>query len=85
VPPTVALTRQAFGAANTGIVFGWIVAAHQVGAAVSASFAGFIRTESGSYDRAFAAAGALCLLSAVGVLFAGRSREPGQALLTEAA
>jgi sugar phosphate permease len=72
VPPTVALTRQAFGAEKAGLVFGWIMAAHQVGAAASASLAGFIRTTEGNYDHAFMFAGVLCLISAVGVLFAGK-------------
>jgi sugar phosphate permease len=72
VPPTVALTRQAFGAEKAGLVFGWIMAAHQVGAAVAASFAGFIRTTEGNYDHAFTFAGVLCVICAVGVLFAGK-------------
>jgi sugar phosphate permease len=72
VPPTVALTRQAFGAEKAGLVFGWIMAAHQVGAAMAASFAGFIRTHEGNYDHAFIFAGFLCMISAIGVLFAGK-------------
>jgi sugar phosphate permease len=72
VPPTVALTRQAFGAEKAGMVFGWIMAAHQVGAAMAASFAGFIRTNEGNYDHAFIFAGFLCMISAIGVLFAGK-------------
>jgi sugar phosphate permease len=72
VPPTVALTRQVFGAEKAGLVFGWILASHQVGAALAASFAGFIRTVEGSYDYAFTIAGILCMISAVGVLFAAR-------------
>ena len=72
VPPTVALARQAFGVDQVGLVFGWIVAAHQVGAALAASFAGLIRTNEGSYDHAFVIAGALCVLTAIAVLFAGR-------------
>lgn len=74
VPPTVALTREAFGADKTPLVFGWIMAAHQVGAALAASFAGLIRTASGSYDHAFLAAGTLCVATAVAVLFAARGR-----------
>lgn len=74
VPPTVALTRQVFGAEKAGLVFGWILASHQVGAALAASFAGFIRTFEGSYDYAFMIAGILCMISAVGVLFAAKSR-----------
>jgi predicted MFS family arabinose efflux permease len=78
VPPTVALTRQAFGAERVGLVFGWVIAAHQIGAALAATFAGVIRTHQGSYDYAFVTAGALCLASAVAVLFAGRRRSaPG--------
>jgi sugar phosphate permease len=77
VPPTVALARQAFGAEKVGLVFGWVLASHQIGAALAASFAGFIRTSDGSYDRAFLIAGALCLAAAIGVLFAGRAKKSG--------
>jgi sugar phosphate permease len=77
VPPTVALARQAFGAEKTGLVFGWIMAAHQIGAALAASLAGVIRTSEGSYDRAFILAGSLCLATAIGVLFAGRGKKAG--------
>ncbi|MBS0420747.1 MAG: MFS transporter [Proteobacteria bacterium] len=77
VPPTVALARQAFGAEKTGLVFGWIMAAHQIGAALAASVAGYIRTAEGSYDHAFLLAGGLCLITAIGVLFAGRGNKTG--------
>jgi sugar phosphate permease len=77
VPPTVALARQAFGAEKTGLVFGWIMASHQIGAALAASVAGVIRTSEGSYDRAFILAGSLCLATAIGVLFAGRGNKTG--------
>ena len=72
VPPTVALARQAFGPEKSGLVFGWIMAAHQVGAALAASFAGIIRTTEGSYDHAFMISGFLCVICAFGVLFAGK-------------
>lgn len=74
VPPTVALTREAFSAEKTPLVFGWIMASHQVGAALAASFAGIIRTASGSYDHAFLIAGTLCVATAVAVLFAAKGR-----------
>jgi sugar phosphate permease len=77
VPPTVALARQAFGAEKVGLVFGWVLASHQIGAALAASFAGFIRTTDGSYDRAFLIAGGLCVAAAIGVLFAGRGSKRG--------
>ena len=43
VPPTVALCRQAFGAEGT-IVFGWVFASHQIGAAVASVAAGARRS-----------------------------------------
>ena len=63
VPPTVALCRERFGA-DGGIVFGWVFASHQIGAALAASAAGFVRTTTGSYDPAWLGAGALCLVAA---------------------
>ncbi len=63
VPPTVALCREEFGADGT-MVFGWVFASHQIGAAIAASGAGVLRTELGTYDLAWFAAGVLCLLAA---------------------
>jgi predicted MFS family arabinose efflux permease len=74
VPPTVRLTTEVFGREQASIVFGWIVAAHQMGAACSAYAAGVLRTGFGSYAPAFFAAGALCLITAFGVLPIGRLR-----------
>jgi predicted MFS family arabinose efflux permease len=62
VPPTVALCRTHFGA-TAPVVFGWVFAAHQLGAAVAASGAGMIRDSNGSYDLAFYSAAALCALA----------------------
>ena len=64
VPPTMALCRQHFGA-DAPIVFGWVFAAHQVGAAVAATSAGVVRDLRGEYDLAFVVAGVLCLFAAV--------------------
>jgi sugar phosphate permease len=75
VPPTVRLTGEIFGRERAGIVFGWIVAAHQLGAAFAAYGAGWLRTTTGAYTMAFMAAGALCLGAAVGVLPVGRTRK----------
>jgi MFS family permease len=63
VPPTVALCRELFGARGT-LVFGWVFASHQIGAAAAALAAGAVRTSFGSYDLAFLLAGALCLAAA---------------------
>jgi MFS family permease len=63
VPPTVALCRTHFG--NTApVVFGWVFAAHQLGAAVAASGAGLIRDLDGTYDPAFYCAAVLCVFAA---------------------
>ncbi|HEX2010357.1 MAG TPA: MFS transporter [Roseateles sp.] len=65
VPPTVKLTAQTFGAARVGLVFGWIFAAHQIGAAVAAWGAGLSRSLLLSYSPALYTAGAACLLAAL--------------------
>ena len=44
VPPTVRLTSEAFGRENTGVIYGWIGASHQLGASMAAFGAGAIRT-----------------------------------------
>ncbi|MFW0786710.1 MFS transporter [Gordonia sp. CPCC 206044] len=64
VPPTIAIARQHFGA-NTPVVFGWIFASHQLGAAVASFGAGYIRDAQGSYDNAFHVAAGLCVVAAV--------------------
>ena len=63
VPPTAALCREAFGTNGT-IVFGWVFAAHQLGAAVASSAAGFIRDSTGEYTIAWFGAAALCAVAA---------------------
>jgi predicted MFS family arabinose efflux permease len=64
VPPTVRLVGATFGKEKAGMVFGWIFAAHQLGAAVAAYGAGRVRTLLLTYDPALFAAGAACLLAA---------------------
>ena len=61
VPPTVALCRQHFGLERSGIVFGWLFAAHMVGAGIAASFAGWIRADQGDYHWAWITAAVLCV------------------------
>jgi predicted MFS family arabinose efflux permease len=63
VPPTVMLCRDRFGA-DGPIVFGWVFASHQAGAAIAAVGAGAIRDTTGSYDGAFWIAAILCLVAA---------------------
>ncbi|WP_353509380.1 MFS transporter [Intrasporangium sp.] len=64
VPPTIALCRQAFGD-RAPIVFGWVFASHQIGAAIAATGAGLIRDQLGTYTPAWYIAGALCFAAAV--------------------
>ncbi|WP_432380316.1 MFS transporter [Duganella sp. P38] len=67
VPPTVRLAATTFGKEKAGMVFGWIFAAHQLGAAVAAYGAGRVRTLLLTYDPALWAAGAACLMAAAAV------------------
>lgn len=64
VPPTVVLAREAFGL-DGPIVFGWVFASHQIGAALAATGAGVIRDVQHSYDLAFFISGGLCAIAAV--------------------
>ncbi|HEX6325821.1 MAG TPA: MFS transporter [Jiangellaceae bacterium] len=64
VPPTVALCRAMFGDRGT-IVFGWVFASHQLGAAAAATAAGLVRDITGEYTSAWLGAGALCAVAAV--------------------
>ncbi|WP_372495507.1 MFS transporter [Saccharopolyspora soli] len=62
VPPTMALCREHFGP-RASVVFGWVFASHQVGAAAIASIAGVVRDQFGDYAAAWYGAGLLCLLA----------------------
>ncbi|MDA8451760.1 MFS transporter [Acidovorax sp. NCPPB 3859] len=74
VPPTVKLTAQHFGPEKVGLVFGWIFAAHQLGAATAAWGAGLTRTLLLTYTPALYGAGAACLAAAVMAMVIGRTR-----------
>jgi sugar phosphate permease len=73
VPPTVRLTGDVFGRENTGVVYGWIGASHQLGASMAAFGAGAIRTTTGDYAMAFWIAGGLCLVAGLSFLTLGRN------------
>jgi MFS family permease len=75
VPPTVRLTASRFGPERAGLVFGWIFAGHQLGAATAAFGAGLSRTVLLSYLPAFFAAGALCIVAALIVLAIARDKK----------
>jgi predicted MFS family arabinose efflux permease len=73
VPPTVALCREYYGASGP-VVFGWVFASHQVGAALAATSAGLVRDQLGSYALAWYVAGGLAMVAAVMSLLLRRGR-----------
>ncbi len=80
VPPTIALCRLAFGDRGP-IVFGWVFASHQLGAAMAAGLAGLVRDKLGNYNLAWFVAGGLCMAAAAMCL----SVRPAQPVHTEPA
>jgi predicted MFS family arabinose efflux permease len=78
VPPTVRLTAQRFGPERANLVFGWIYAGHQLGAAAAAFGGGLSRTVLATYLPAFFAAGALCIAAALITL--AIARQPKQVM-----
>ncbi|QXE39290.1 MFS transporter [Streptomyces sp. GMY02] len=75
VPPTIALCREHYGE-DSAIVFGWVLASHQVGAAVIAFAGGLARDIFGSYDMVWYASGALCAAAALMALIIRRPPTP---------
>nr|WP_245234647.1 MFS transporter [Streptomyces flavochromogenes] len=73
VPPTIALCREHYGE-DSAIVFGWVLASHQVGAAAVAFAGGVARDVFGSYDLVWYASGALCAAAALMALVIRRPR-----------
>jgi len=84
VPPTIAICRKYF-AERTPVVFGWIFASHQFGAAVAATGAGWIRDSRGSYDLAFYVAAVLCAVAVVLSALAGTPARRGRYLAFDSA
>lgn len=76
VPPTVKLAAENFGREKAGLVFGWVFAGHQLGAATAAFGAGYLRSDFDTYMPALQIAGLMCLLASVSVLLL---RRPGTA------
>jgi MFS family permease len=75
VPPTIRLTSESFGAAQGSLVFGWVFASHQFGAALAALGAGVLRDALGSYMPSFVFGGLVCLVAGATALLApGHSR-----------
>lgn len=74
VPPTVKLTGAAFGPQKAGMVFGWVFAAHQLGAATAAWGGGLSRTVMASYTPALYVAGGACIVAAFLALAVRRTK-----------
>ncbi|MFG3259317.1 MFS transporter [Streptomyces sp. NPDC048172] len=73
VPPTLALCREHYGE-DSAIVFGWVLASHQVGAGLVAFLGGVARDVFGSYDVVWYSSGALCAVAALMALVIRRGR-----------
>jgi predicted MFS family arabinose efflux permease len=74
VPPTLRLVNEAFGDRDAPVVFGWIAAGHQIGAASAAALAGYLRVMQGSYVEAFIISGLTGLVAALIALLIARRR-----------
>lgn len=68
VPPTINISRQIFGTKKSGIIYGWIFASHQVGAAAAAYGGGLIYKFFNTYTWAFFLAGVFCLFASLFVI-----------------
>ena len=53
VPPTINISRQIFGLQKSAIIYGWIFASHQAGAAVAAYGGGLVYNYFNTYTWAF--------------------------------
>jgi MFS family permease len=73
VPPTIKLTSDIFGKERAGILFGWIMAAHQIGASIAAFSGGLLHDMLGSYYFSFLTAGAFCVVASLIVMKIGRT------------
>ncbi|EFM08569.1 major facilitator superfamily MFS_1 [Paenibacillus curdlanolyticus YK9] len=72
VPPTAKLAGQSFGKEQSGMIFGWIVVTHQIGASTAAYGAGVLRDWLGSYSQAFVIAGFTCFFASLMAIRIGR-------------
>ena len=79
VPPTMRLATEAFGTVKAPIVFGWIAAGHQLGAASAAVVGGALRDAQGRYLEAFIIAGLAGLVAAILSLMVAKPIQTGWA------
>jgi predicted MFS family arabinose efflux permease len=79
VPPTVRLSADLFGKERAAVVFGWLLAIHQVGGALAAFGAGYMRVALETYLQAFILSGIACLAAALIALAISRAPRGGAA------
>lgn len=75
VPPTATLCRAFYGVERGAIVFGWVFAAHMIGAAVAATVSGILRETQGSYTSSWWLASVLAIVAAGACLAIPKARE----------
>jgi predicted MFS family arabinose efflux permease len=76
VPPTTALCADLFGRRNVGAVYGWVFAAHQLGAALLAYLGGVMHDSLGNYTLAFIGSGVLALFGGLMAIRIDRTEQP---------
>ncbi|QPC88149.1 MFS transporter [Mesorhizobium sp. NBSH29] len=76
IPPTLRLSNEAFGDRSGPLVFGWIVAGHQLGAAMAAFFGGVMREMQGNYELAFQIAGMTAIAAGALSMLIGPTSTP---------
>jgi len=76
VPPTIRLAGNAFGAGRAGMMFGWIMAMHQLGSAIFSAGAGVLHDVIGNYTSSFLFSGAMCFVASAVVLRVGQRPGP---------
>jgi sugar phosphate permease len=76
VGPNLRVLTESLGRVDAPVAFGWCGVAHQMGAGTIAFLAGAIRTDTQSYNAAFAFSGTICFLAAFTVLWIGRRPAP---------
>jgi MFS family permease len=75
VPPTVNLAVKHFGKERGAVIYGWVLAAHQVGSGVAAYAAGYLYEVQHSYTITFISAGILCFVATLFVLSARKKKQ----------
>ncbi|MBB6000929.1 MFS transporter [Streptomonospora salina] len=84
VPPTIALCREFYGNANGSVIFGWVSAAHALGAAAAAFLGGVARELLGAYTVVWFGAGMLCVVGALVALAIRRTQSTSATAVPEA-